>query len=288
MDKKHIAIGVGVITFVATTLTIILIWMMNYQSDVVMSSPPSQSFRWQSLKPTHHTDPAENFTAEVPENTAKETIEQPEKRAIDQKKAAKEATEPSSTELSSSVPVVPEQPKIPWSQFNKSLLALEQEQSAIMTLLAQKYSSVVEPETKVVEPAAKVIEHNPKTVEIEPETPKTIIVAPNLKPVEIEPETPKTVATKTEIIATTAQPVKPAINTLTTTTEVAELTNLLGKKTVAKPLEVAWDKDLFMNLNSNTWLKVTQQILELEQWREKTIHSLSIKVERQGNQENNK
>jgi hypothetical protein len=43
-----------------------------------------------------------------------------------------------------------------------------------------------------------------------------------------------------------------------------------------------------MNLNSNTWLKVAQQILELEQWREKTIHSLSIKVDRQGNQANNK
>lgn len=284
MDKKHIAIGVGVITFVATTLTIILIWMMNYQSDVVMSSPPDQSFRWQSLKPTNHTDPVENFTAEVPENTASETTEQPEKRAIDQEEEANEVTEPSSTEPSSSVPVVPEQPKIPWSQFNKSLLALEQEQSAIMTLLAQKYSSGVEPETQVVEPAAKVIEHNPKTVEIEPETPKTR-VAPNLKPVEIEPETPKTVATKTEIIATIAQPVKPATNTLTTT-EVAELTSLLGKKPVAKPLEVAWDTDLFIQLNSNSWLKVAQQILELEQWREKTIHSLSIKVEHQGKQDN--
>jgi hypothetical protein len=284
MDKKHIAIGVGVITFVAITLTIILIWMMNYQSDVVMSSPPDQSFRWQSLKPTNHTDPVENSTVEVPENTASETIEQPENIALDQEEEANEATEPSSTEPSSSVPVIPEQPKIPWSQFNKSLLALEQEQSAIMTLLAQKYSSGVEPETKVVEPAAKVIEHNPKTVEIEPETPKTR-VAPNLKPVEIEPETPKTVATKTEIIATIAQPVNPATNTLTTT-EVAELTNLLGKKTVAKPLEVAWDPDLFIQLNSNSWLKVAQQILELEQWREKTIHSLSIKVEHQGKQDN--
>jgi hypothetical protein len=288
MDKKHIAIGVGVITFVAITLTIILIWMMNYQSDVVMSSPPDQSFRWQSLKPTNHTDPpVENFTAEVPESTGSETIEQPEKRAIDQEDQANEATELSSTELSSSVPVVPEQPKIPWSQFNKSLLALEQEQSAIMTLLAQKYSSVVEPETQVLEPAAKVIDSNPKTVEIEPETPKAR-VASNLKPIEIEPETPKTVATKTEIIATIAQPVKPETNTLTTTTEVAELTSLLGRKTVAKPLEVAWDTDLFIQLNSNSWLKVAQQILELEQWREKTIHSLSIKVDRQGKQENNK
>jgi hypothetical protein len=156
-----------------------------------------------------------------------------------------------------------------------------------MTLFTQKYSSVVEPETQVVEPAAKVIEHNPKTVEIEPETPKTR-VAPNLKPVEVEPETPKTVATKTEIIATTAQPVKPETNTLTTTTEVAELTRLLEKKPLAKPLEVAWDRNLFIQLNSNSWLKVAQQILELEQWREKTIDSLSIKVERQGNQKNNK
>ena len=275
MDKKHIAIGVGVITFVAITLTIILIWMMNYQSDVVMSSPPSQSFRWQSMKSTNHPDLAENFTAEIPENTTREMIEQPENRDLDQEE-----------EITESVPVIPEQPKIPWSQFNKSLLALEQEQSAIMTLLAQKYSSVVEPETQVVEPAAKGIEHNPKTVEIEPETPKTRVV-PNLKPVEIEPETPKTVATATGIVATSPQPVKLETNTLTTT-EIAELTHLLGKKTVAKPLELAWDADLFIKLNSNTWLKVAQQIFELEQWREKTIDSLSIKIDRQNNQENNK
>lgn len=284
---------VGVITFVAATITSILFWMMNYQSDVVNSPSPSSSSQW--LQSYHFNQPSsdttENFTLE---NMVNETIDQPENITIAQ---AEETTEPFSA-----IPVVPEPPKIPWSQFNQSLLELEQEQSAIMTLLTQKYSYVLEPETKIVEPSAKVMAPQPQIVEPQPDLPKMVATdtktiattARAVEPetnrlttttVETEPETPQTIAAETKIIATTARPIEPETNTLMTATQPIELTDLLGKKPSLQPRELTWDTDWFIQLNSNTWLNIGQQILELEQWREKTINSLNTKFNHHGNNE---
>jgi hypothetical protein len=231
MNKKHLAIGVAVITFLAPTITLVLIWMMNYQSSDVLvspSPPPNSPLQWsQSSHPNQaYPDIAEDFSGETLEDMASSTIWQPENINITQ---LDETTEPTSA-----IPVVPKQPKIPWSQLNQSLLELEQEQAAIMTLLTQKYSYMAEPETKIVEPVAKAIAPNPQIVEskivtskkVTTETPIVATTATAVEPeinrlittaaeaIEIEPEIPEfMVATETPMIATTAEPVT---NTLTT------------------------------------------------------------------------
>lgn len=325
MNKKHLAIGVAVIIFLAPTITMILIWMMNYQSsDVLMSPspPPNSPLQWpQSSHPNQaYPDIAENFSGKTLEDIASSTIGQPENINIAQ---LDETTEPASA-----IPVVPKQPKIPWSQLNQSLLELEQEQAAIMTLLTQKYSYMVEPETKIVKPVAKAIAPNPtivesatatsktvateipvvattataaepeinllttttaEAIEIEPEIPEftvateTPMIATTTEPAtnslitttaKIKPEIPKMVTTETKIVAT-ARPVESETHTLTTATNPLEFTSLLRKKPRLQPQELTWDTDWFTPLDSNTWLNIGQKILELEQWREKTINSLN-------------
>jgi hypothetical protein len=319
MMKKHLVMGVVVITLLAIIISIVLVWMMSYQSDMLTSPSPNASFQRQPFYHPNQNNPdtvenftsdfqrqpfyypnqnnpntAENFTSEPLEDTSNETIDQPENININ---PAGETTEPSSPVL--------EQPKIFWSQLNQSLLELEQEQSAIMTLLSQKYAVRVEPETQAVEPPVKVMAPtDPKTVEPQPEIPQKVTtttkmvtttaraVEPKTNPlitptVETEPETPQTVAAETRIITMT-RPIESETNTLMTVTKPMELNDLLGKKPSLQPRELTWDTDWFIPLNSaNTWLNIGQQILELEQWREKTINSLNTKLSyHDSNQEN--